>query len=74
MKFDHRKNRRIKVCATVVIKTVCVFLRVAFHSIEKPSAVCGRLIKLIAYSLAPFSPTNHCSLFLNNTLKVVRVP
>jgi hypothetical protein len=26
------------------------------------------------YSPAPFSPINHCSLFLNNTLKVVKDP
>jgi hypothetical protein len=26
------------------------------------------------YSPVPFSPVNHCSLFLNNTLKVVKDP
>ena len=29
---------------------------------------------LPAHSPAPFSPINHCSLFLNNTLKVVNEP
>ena len=28
----------------------------------------------LRYSPAPFSPINHCSLFLNNTLKVVKEP
>jgi hypothetical protein len=28
----------------------------------------------VAYSPLPFSPMNHCSLFLNNTLKVVKEP
>src|SRR5881398_2516857 len=28
----------------------------------------------VVYSPLPLSPTNHCSLFLNNTLKVVREP
>lgn len=30
--------------------------------------------KAISYSLVPLSPTNHCSLFLNNTLNVVSEP
>ena len=29
---------------------------------------------IITYSEAPFSPMNHCSLFLNSTLKVVNDP
>lgn len=28
----------------------------------------------VGQSLAPLSPTNHCSLFLNNTLNVVNDP
>ena len=29
---------------------------------------------ITTYSEAPFSPINHCSLFLNNTLNVVNDP
>ena len=37
--------------------------------------IIGRVIIILIYSsFDPLSPTNHCSLFLNNTLNVVKEP
>ena len=41
---------------------------------EKRSAMIDNSLLAINYSAFPFSPANHCSLFLNSTLNVVSEP